>query len=918
MFPTQLRGLSRALTPWRFATALFSGVSALALVIATAPAFADSGGAGSAGNGGAGGAGSATSTGTAGTSGAGAGASFGGGGGGAGTTGGAGGTGGGGAAGGAGGVGQAGAGGGGATGGTDQGGGGGGGGSHFAVITTTTTNSSAATGGTGGAGGLAGLSTASAVGGGGGGEGGYGYVINSPVSLSNTSSITGGTGGGGGNGNAGRGGVGGDGGFGVVTTTFPGATLNNAAADTITGGTGGAGGAGASNSFKGGNGGKGAAGVNDAADGLTINDSGIITGGNGGAGGGAGGNGGAGGDGVDLNGSVLHVTGGTIIAGSGGAAGAAGGGAAAGTAGANGFAIDVKGSANSGLTLSGAFTITGGIKIESGSTLTYTDGGGGPATLSNVISGAGALAVNSGTLVLDGVSTFTGGVSLGGGTLFVGDAATPTASIASGVTVGLLSTLSGYGTISGNVANTAGTVFAGGTNGTIGTLTITGTYTQSAGATLKVEVSPTTASFLNVGGTASLAIASTVNVVYDPGTYTSKTYDLVHATGVFNLPGTLTGTLPTGVSAARLTNTGNDLNLILTAGGGGGLAVTTPTGVLGDASPLGLSQFYDSDNQVFDHLDEVGQSSDTIKTSFAAHAPMQLAMNGSLDQVAQLGDQMPNLLAQYGGWVRGIGDFESARGQGAVPGFSSSGGGFLAGIDHAFGPLRFGVAGGYNGTNLKQKDGETGDIQTPRLMVYGRYTATPQIIVDGIAGFALDRIHTSRPITALGTNAVETHEGTEGNFALEAGYIVPWQGFTLIPRLGAQYVHLTQQGYTENGASGFNMTAPHSHLDSFQPLVSIAALKTYTLDNGTVLTPEMKLAFAHELLNTSQTLAMTTPSGSVITGTILTPAHNTITIGPEVTAQMTQALSLYADYKAVIGLGKSLDNVTFGGARWDW
>ena len=113
--------------------------------------------------------------------------------------------------------------------------------------------------------------------------------------------------------------------------------------------------------------------------------------------------------------------------------------------------------------------------------------------------------------------------------------------------------------------------------------------------------------------------------------------------------------------------------------------MTTNTTALGTLNNIALSGFFDSDDEVFDHLDEIGQASDNVKTALAARAPLQLAMNGALNQVAQLGSSMPNMLSQYGGWVRGIGNFQSASTQGAVPGYSASGGGFLAGLDHKWG-----------------------------------------------------------------------------------------------------------------------------------------------------------------------------------------------------------------------------------------
>jgi uncharacterized protein with beta-barrel porin domain len=114
-------------------------------------------------------------------------------------------------------------------------------------------------------------------------------------------------------------------------------------------------------------------------------------------------------------------------------------------------------------------------------------------------------------------------------------------------------------------------------------------------------------------------------------------------------------------------------------------------------------------------------------------------------------------------------------------------------------------------------------------MAYARYHVSSQIVLDGIAGFAYDSIHTTRPITALGTSAVESHSATEENFALQAGYVMPWQGLTLVPRVGVQYVHLSEDGYHETGASGFNLNGSSRTLDSFQPVLSFTALKAFTL-----------------------------------------------------------------------------------------
>jgi outer membrane autotransporter protein len=473
-------------------------------------------------------------------------------------------------------------------------------------------------------------------------------------------------------------------------------------------------------------------------------------------------------------------------------------------------------------------------------------------------------------------------------------------------------TLSGFGTVVGNITQGNATIAPG--LGGNNMLKIAGNLTQGASSTTVIEVSPAAAAQLNVTGTAS--IAGALKLVYDPGTYSNKTYDIVHAgTALAGTYATTTSINLPANATQSLTYTSNDLNLALSS-----LSISTTTGAFGDAANIALSGAFDSDNIVFDHLDETqfGQGADQVKTAVAGAAPIQVAMNGPLQQLAQASSRMSDSLARYGGWVRGVGSFFSADNQGSASGFSASGGGVLAGIDHPFGPVTVGVAGGYSGTNFTQNDGETGDIQTIRAMLYAHYRAAPQIVVDGIAGFAYDRIHTSRPIASLGTSATESHNGFEENLAIQAGYVMPWQGFTLIPRVGAQYLHLSENRFSESGGSGFNLTSGPQNVDSFQPTIGVTALKPILLDNGMRVTPAFKLAYSHELLNPNTTLALTTPTAVSVPASIVTPAHNVVTLGPSATLRMNDSLNLYADYKLSIGIGKSLDHVIFAGARFAW
>jgi len=191
---------------------------------------------------------------------------------------------------------------------------------------------------------------------------------------------------------------------------------------------------------------------------------------------------------------------------------------------------DITTTVDAGQTLSvtGTTTIMGGTVADSGS----------GATLS-----VASLQQSGGTLTVDGGQlNASGSITLSGGTLTMLDAATLTAS--SGIVIEGAGTLSGSGSITGNVEN-GGTINVGGA-GAVGTLSITGNFTQ--GGTVNVELASSTSyDQLQVSGLASLA--GTLNVSFlsgympSPGdsfsvlTYGSRT----GAFGTVNLPSLSSG-----------------------------------------------------------------------------------------------------------------------------------------------------------------------------------------------------------------------------------------------------------------------------------------------------------------------------------------------------------------------------------------
>ena len=102
-------------------------------------------------------------------------------------------------------------------------------------------------------------------------------------------------------------------------------------------------------------------------------------------------------------------------------------------------------------------------------------------------------------------------------------------SAASGITVNAGATLGGSGILP--TTNINGGVFAPGPPGGPGAITVSGNLNFLPGSTYLVQLSPSAAATANVSGTAGLA--GTVLVSMQPGSYTTRQYTIMTATGGF-------------------------------------------------------------------------------------------------------------------------------------------------------------------------------------------------------------------------------------------------------------------------------------------------------------------------------------------------------------------------------------------------
>jgi outer membrane autotransporter protein len=553
----------------------------------------------------------------------------------------------------------------------------------------------------------------------------------------------------------------------------------------------------------------------------------------------------------------------------------------------------------------------------------------------------------AGTLVLNGANTYTGTTTVQAGTLELGSSAQATASLASNVEVASGATLSGYGTINGDVDN-QGTVSpaSGG-----GSLSITGNYTQGADAALSVGVGSSAVAtgsltsdsgygHLVVGGSATLAAGSSVAlvntgaygfaagqrfVVIDAsasGTnYNESTLDYsalgysgllfgttVNVDGrsdlVVSLAGQPTSSLATtsnanaslaglakytGISPALL----NLYNAATALSLGSSTAATKAGTQLSPAAQMSLGRAAAAPT-----LDAL-----TIVTGHADS--LRIAQAGSATGIAT-GDAPP----AWGVWGQAFGGHAGQGEQNGVDGYSANYGGLLLGVDRSVSDnWRAGGVFSYSNTAVNNTDNSAGDstrVNAYGLIGYASYSGNPWY-VNLAAGAVLQRYDSTRVVdfTGFAGEANGQFNGQQYVASAEFGYpLAVAGGMTLTPLASLSYSYLHQGAYTETGGNGAALSVDSAHTTSVRTNAGVKLEKGFTSRYGDIV-PYLQVQWTHEYdhsrLVTGASFAADPTGASAFTTVGATPVADLADIQLGVTLLRANNLSLTARYEVQAG-----------------
>ncbi|PJM71490.1 autotransporter outer membrane beta-barrel domain-containing protein, partial [Achromobacter ruhlandii] len=536
-------------------------------------------------------------------------------------------------------------------------------------------------------------------------------------------------------------------------------------------------------------------------------------------------------------------------------------------------------SAASGQTLAGLYGVAGSRVLAGASTLTLaaaTD-----SVYEGEFMGSGALVKQgTGMLVLNGSNAgFTGSTTVALGRLQVGDAGHGGAVLGGDVAVGAQGTLGGHGTILGSVTN-GGMVSPG---GSIGTLSVGGNYTQASNATLAIEVSPTEASLLKVGGSATLN--GTLAITYAPGTYSATRYNVVSAAnGISGRFSSVTGSLASGADLNGLRSSvaygANDVALLLS---------NPASGMPGD-TPVIIAPTRTS---IYTALGSAAlMSAQSATAAVLERATRRAVASGPADA--------PDAVSV---WANATGRHGRLSGSGGLPGFQENQYGFLAGADKRVDRNTFGLAMGYSHAELSEESTESaGTRDTVRLATYASRALGP-VDVTGMLGYGLHFLSQKRPFENVGT-AKGDHVGQEFTAATQVSKPLALGGLVMTPRLGLRYAYFHANSFDEGGARGQNLHVGSDTARSLQPYVGMTFDTAF--DNAQrPLNLQFRVAYAHELLDTSRAMTVVSQDGTRFAAPGADLSRGFLTFGASVGLPLTRQLDVSLAYDALVNTSRA-------------
>jgi uncharacterized protein with beta-barrel porin domain len=275
-------------------------------------------------------------------------------------------------------------------------------------------------------------------------------------------------------------------------------------------------------------------------------------------------------------------------------------------------------------------------------------------------------------------------------------------------------------------------------------------------------------------------------------------------------------------------------------------------------------------------------------------------------------------------WVESLIGSGKVDGNENVIGYETKKMGFVAAYDTPLsGKFKAGLSAAYNRLFLDTSD--SGSCQTrvdnALLGIYGGPSFGDWDITAAVQ-YGLDKYQTHRAVS-IGPElnlAQADFDGSEISASLQiSSKLLNDPAFNLKTLFGAQYTHLSMNGFTETGAGALNLTLAGQAYDSMRPFAGLDGAGTVNLGGNTVLTPMANLSLYRELMELDPQIqaGLAGASGMGYTVSGMTPTSLILGVGAGAKLVTGRGFNLYAAFNGHFG-GNQTSNSLHGGASFNF
>ena len=282
-------------------------------------------------------------------------------------------------------------------------------------------------------------------------------------------------------------------------------------------------------------------------------------------------------------------------------------------------------------------------------------------------------------------------------------------------------------------------------------------------------------------------------------------------------------------------------------------------------------------------------------------------------------DKNPLALESNKRWsffIEGSGQFSSVGSSSNASGYDFNTAGITLGADYRVNDhFAIGLMGGYANSHADLVNQGGININSGKTGVYATVFGNG-FYADALVGAGYNSYDTTR--ASLLGNAYGSPDGWELDTLVNGGYDFHQGNLTFGPTASAAYTRVTLNRFSETG-SLTPLDYPTQNQDSLRTNLGAKIAYAATL-NGIKVTPQLRVSWQHEYLDSTQSISSQFASGAgsmfAVSGPLIGRDSALVSVG--VNVQITPTISVYAYYDGQLGRANYSSNNVSGGMKIDF